>query len=89
MDHVQNRSSLTASGTILLAFVYGGWLITLPPFSWYDSTLMWFYGWALDWGRSIDGGFLGGVYFIVDMVFVYLKYFLIANIIALWACGDY
>jgi hypothetical protein len=73
---------MTTSGMIILGFIYGIWLITLPPFSVYDSVLMWFYAWFLDWGNSVTGVFLVGLYFCIDIVFVYLKYFFIAHIVS-------
>lgn len=87
MDFVRNRSSMTTSGMIILGFIYGIWLINLPPFSFYDSILMWFYAWFLDWGDSVTGMISGGFYFCIDMVFVYLKYFFIAHIVSAMAFG--
>jgi hypothetical protein len=82
MDYIQTRSSMTTAGMFVLGFLHGAWLITLPPFSWYDSFLMYFYGHFLDWGNSLSGGFLLGVFFVVDMLFVYFKYLFVGHVVA-------
>jgi len=72
-----NSGSFFLTGLVIFGLVYSAWLIDLPPFSWWDGFLMWFYEWVLDWRADSDNTLIYLLVFVpLEIFFFFLKYLL-------------
>lgn len=77
-----NPGSFFLTGLIIFGLVYAIWLIELPPFTWWDGFLMWFYEWVLDWRSGSESS---AAYFLIflplEILFFSLKYLFFPSIV--------
>lgn len=75
MHSTASPGSFILTGLLVFGSVYSIWLIELPPFSWWDGVLMWFYEWVLDLRHSSDSKLLYLVVIVpLEWFFFALKY---------------
>jgi len=83
MQHSHSNSgSFWLTGLIIFGLVYAMWLIELPPFTWWDGILMWFYEWVLDFRIGSDSSAAYVFIFLpLEIIFFYLKYLFFVSLV--------
>ncbi|WP_372997415.1 hypothetical protein [Marinobacter sp.] len=85
-----SHGSFFLTGLMIFGLVYAIWLIQLPPFSWWDGFLMWFYEWVLDWRVSSESTlFYLSVIVPLEFVFFFFKYLLFPSIVTSFLAAFY
>ena len=88
--HSGSQGSFFLTGLVVFGLVNAMWLIELPPFSWWDGVLMWFYEWVLDM-REPSGSVIFHLLVIVplEFVFFFFKYLLLPSIVTSFLATSY
>jgi len=88
--HSGSQGSFFLTGVLLFGLIYAIWLIELPPFSWWDGLLMWFYEWVLDWRDSSDSTLFYLLVIVpLEFVFIFFKYLLFPSIVTSFLAASY